>query len=67
MRSVRSAQRQVELRRLGNQLPVPGEANLLCKIVKCCVFCQFVKQRLSPGRVDKDIPGHRSSDKIHVA
>ena len=32
MRSMRSAQRQVELRRLGNQLPVLGQANSLCKI-----------------------------------
>ena len=49
MRSVRSAQRQVELRRLGNQLPVLSKANSLCKIVKYCVFCLFVKLRLSPG------------------
>ena len=33
MRSMRSAQCQVELRRLGNQLPVLGKANSLCKIV----------------------------------
>ena len=48
MRSMRSAQRQVELRRLGNQLPVLGKANSLCKIVKLCVFCMCVKLRLSP-------------------
>ena len=83
MRSMRSAQRQVELRRLSNQLPVLGKANSLCEVgnislqpgtsmmlklcinfviqdhhlivpcihlfVKCCVFCLFVKLRLSPG------------------
>ena len=67
MRSMRSAQRQVELRRLGNQLPVLGKANSLCKIVKFGVFCLFVKLRVSPGRLDKDIPGYRSSGKLHVA
>ena len=50
-RSVRSDRRQVELRRLGNQLSVLGKANSLCKIVKCCVCCLFVKLRLSPGCV----------------
>ena len=55
---MRSAQHQVELRRLGNQLPVLGKANSLSKIVKCCVFC------LLPLRArDKDIPGYRSSGK----
>ena len=29
---MRSAQRQVELRRLGNQLPVLGKANSLCEV-----------------------------------
>ena len=70
MRSMRSAQRQVELRRLGNQLPVLVKADSLCKIVTFCVFCLFVKLRLSPGRVgprDKDIPGYRNSGKIRVA
>ena len=43
MRSVRSDRRQVELRRLGKKLSVLGKANSLCKIVKCCVFCLFVK------------------------
>ena len=38
MRRMRSAQRQVELRRLGNQLPVLGKASSLCKILKLCVF-----------------------------
>ena len=52
MRSMRSAQRQVELRRLGNQLSVHGKAHLLCKIVKCCRFCLFW---LSPGRVGPGI------------
>ena len=35
---MRSVQCQVELRRLGNQFSVLGKANLLCKLVKCCVF-----------------------------
>ena len=34
MRSVCSAQREVELRRLVNMLPVLGKANSVCKIVK---------------------------------
>ena len=38
MPSVRSVQRQVELRRLDNQLPVLGRANSLCKIVILCVL-----------------------------
>ena len=70
MRPMRSAQRQVELSRLGNQLSVLGKAeSRSCKLVKCCV-CLFVKLRLSPGRVeprDKDIPGYSNSGKIHVA
>ena len=41
---MRSAQRQVELRQFGNQLPVLGKANSLCKIVKLRVF--------SPGSVE---------------
>ncbi len=56
-RSVRSDRRQVELRRLGNQLSVVGKANSLCKIVKCCVCCLFVKLRLSPGCVRPGIKG----------
>ena len=60
MHSMCSAQRQVELRRLGNQLPVLGKANSLCKIVVC--FGLFVPRR---ARV-KDIPGYRSSGKIGV-
>ena len=48
MHSMRSFQRQVELRRLCNQLPVLGKPNSLFKLVKCCVFCLFVKLRLSP-------------------
>ena len=55
MRLMRSAQLQVELRRLGNQHPVLVKANSLCKIVKFGVFCLFVKLRLSPGRVGPDI------------
>ena len=58
MHSMRSAQRQVELRRLGNQLPVLGKANSLCTIVKCCVFW--------PVWV-KDISGYRRSGEIGVA
>ena len=48
MHPMPSFQRQVELRRLGNQLPVLGKANSLFKLVKCYVFCLFVKLRLSP-------------------
>ena len=48
MHSMRSFQRQVELRRLGNQLPVLGKANSLFKFVKCCAFFLFVKLRVSP-------------------
>ena len=55
MSLMRSFQRQVELRRLGNQLPMLGKANSHCKIVKCCVFCLFIKLRLSPGCVDLGI------------
>ena len=60
MRSLHSAQRKVELRRLGNLLTVPGTANSFCKSVKLCVFCLFVKQRISLGRVgtrDASHPG----------
>ena len=41
---MRSAQRQVELRRLGNQLPVLDKANSLCKIVNLYVLpvCDLV-------------------------
>ena len=53
MRSMRSAQRQVELRRLGDQLPVLGKANSLCKIV--CVLPVFELLRLSPSRVGPGI------------
>ena len=38
---MRSAQRQVELRRLINQLPVFGKANSVCKVVIFCEFCLF--------------------------
>ena len=65
---MRFAQRQMELRRLGNQLPVIGEANALCEVgnlsgyiqrqpVACCVFC--------PGCVRPRIH-YRSSSKIRV-
>ena len=69
MRTMHSAQRKVELRRLGNQISMLGKANSFCKIVKLCVFCLFVKLRLSLGRVgtrDKDIPDYRNSGKIRV-
>ena len=64
---MRSAQPQVEIRRLGNQLPVLGKANSLSNIKKLCVFCLLVKLRLSPGRVGPGIRGYRSSGKIRVA
>ena len=52
MRSMRSVQRQVELRQLDNQLPVLGKANSLCKIVKILCVLQL---RLSPGRVGSGV------------
>ena len=53
MRSMRSVQRQVDLRRLGNQLPVLGKTNSsLCKIVR--MLCAF-PLRLGPGRVGPGI------------
>ena len=52
---MRSAQRQMGLRRLGNQLPVLGKANPFFKIIKVCVFCLFVKLWLSAGRVGPGI------------
>ena len=55
MRSMRSAQCQVDLRWLGNQLPVFSKANSLCKIVKFGVFCLFVKLWLSPNCVGPGI------------
>ena len=57
MLSVCSDWRQMELRRLSNQLPVLGKTNSLCKIVKC-VFCLSGLRRAR----DKD-----SSFKIRVA
>ena len=45
MRSMRCAQRQVELRRLGNQLPVLGKANSLktyCYNLIVPSVCKFV-------------------------
>ena len=38
LEKIRSARRQVELGLLSNQLPVLGNANSLCNIVKCCVL-----------------------------
>ena len=61
MHSMRSFQRQVKLRRLGNQLPVLDKANSLFKLVKCCVFCLFGKLRLSPHRVGPGIKIANSS------
>ena len=63
MRSMRSAQRQVELRRPGNQLPVLGKANSLCKIVKWCVFCLF-RLRTSVGTIHRyiDVSRYLSRD-----
>ena len=61
---MRSARHQVELRRLGNQLPVLGNANSLWIIVKIGVFCLFVTLRLTrPGHTRC----HRSSGKIREA
>ena len=62
MHSMRSAQHQVELRRLGIQLSVLGKAISLCKIVKC-VFWPVCPRRAR----DKDNPGYRSSGKIGEA
>ena len=56
----RSAQRQAELRQL-------SKANSLCKIVKWCVFCVFVKLRLNPGcagpgiKISRDIVAQAKS------
>ena len=65
MRSMRSVQRQVELRRLGNQLSVLGKVNSLIKMVKCCVLCRCDLSGQRRAR-DNDIPGYRSSDKIRL-
>ena len=51
---MRSAQRQEEFGPLGNQLPVFGKANSLCRIVTFCVFCLFAKLRLSSGCIARD-------------
>ena len=64
MRSMRSAQHKVELRRLGNQLTVLGKANLFCKMV--CVLPVLTYSGPRRAR-DKDIPGYCSSGKIRVA
>ena len=55
MHSMRSFQRQVELRRLGNQLPVLGKANSLFKLVKCCVFACLLMRLSSPHCVGPGI------------
>ena len=60
MRSMRSAQRQVELRRLGNQLTVLGKANSLGKIVNKNVDCFAAATLFVPRRApDNDIPVSR--------
>ena len=64
MRSMRSVQCQVELRRLGNQLPVLGKANSLCKIVKKKIDC-FAAATLYFG--PRRGPGYPSSGKIRLA
>ena len=51
MRSMSSAQRQMELRRLVNQLPVLGKANSVCKVV---TFCEFFLFATLPGPRDKE-------------
>ena len=61
MRSMRSAQRQVELRQLGNQLPVLGKSNLLCKIVCVLPVCQAATLSGPRRAQDKD---YRSPGKI---
>ena len=45
MRFMRSAQRQVELKRLGNQLPVLGKANWLCDVGN--ISLQFTKRDIN--------------------
>ena len=59
MSSMCSAQRQVELRRLGNQLPVLGQTNSLCKMVVCFACCDLI--RAAQG------PSYRRSGKIREA
>ena len=54
MHSMRSVQHQVELKRLGNQLPVLGKANSLCKIVKMLGVLP-TRPRPSVGRVFFDL------------
>ena len=67
MRSMRSVQRRVGLRQLGNQLPVLGKANSFCKSEKKLCFYLFVKLGLSLRRARNRIPGYRSSGKMLVA
>ena len=68
---MRSAQLQLEGKRLGNELPELGKANSLCKNVKIygvCFACLSIAATLSgPRRAqDKDIPGYRCSGKIRL-
>ena len=49
MRSMCSAQRHVELRRLGNQLPVLSKAKLLCKIVNNMLCVLPLRLRVAWG------------------
>ena len=57
MPSMSSAQRQVELRRLGNQLPVLGKANSLCEVGNVVTTRDINDSEtvLSPGRVGPGI------------
>ena len=88
MSSIRYVQRQIELQRLGNRLPVLGKAISLCEVCNIIVivttrdindsetvrlpcdramsylFVRFVC--VLRGARDKEIPGYRSSGKIHV-
>ena len=67
MHSMHSVQRQVELRRFGNHLPVLGNANSLCKIVKmlCVLPLQLSPGRTGPGKAISRVIVR--SGKIHLA
>ena len=62
---MRSAHRQVQLSRLGKQIPVLSKANSLSKIMKLCVLPVCLLPRLSPGRVGLGIED--CSGKIRLA
>ena len=59
---MRSAQHQVELRSLGNQLPLLGKANSLCKL-NCKMLCVCLFFNLSgPHRArNKDRAGNKDT------